>query len=206
MDYKIVIPSYKRVNILLDKTLNLLINYKIDLSKVYVFVVEEEELLYKQQLPAVVNVVKGVKGISAQRDFISNYFDDGQPLVSLDDDITNLLTLSPCKSKTDILDNFEELIYSTFLTLKMSNLRLAGLYPVNNYYFLKDKITTDLRFIIGQVKIYFNTPICEKRDFYLLEDFETTLKYYLFSGGVLRINNICIDANINSFSKVYKLL
>ena len=98
----------------------------------------------------------------------------------------------PDVDKNGIPDNFEELIYSTFLTLKMSNLRLAGLYPVNNYYFLKDKITTDLRFIIGQVKIFFNTPICEKRDFYLLEDFETTHKYPQYASIVHRKKDIDI--------------
>ena len=31
-----------------------------------------------------------------------------------------------------------------------------------------------------------------------MEDFETTLKYYLNDGGVLRLNNICINANIQT--------
>ena len=201
MDYKIVIPSYKRHDIICSRTIGLLIEYKIPMNKVYVFVVQEEFNAYKLVLPNVCNIVVGVKGVNRQRDFISTYFDDGQPLVSLDDDIVSLDQLDiENTTKTKPVECLDTLIYETFYKLDTHGLNLAGLYPVNNYYFLKDIETTDLRFIIGQFKIYYNKPHLEKRQFYLLEDFETTLKYYLNDGGVLRLNNICINANIQTLS------
>ena len=199
MDYKIVIPSYKRADILRQRTIQMLMNYNIPMEKVYVFVVQEELNEYKNVLPNQCNIIVGVKGVARLRDFIGNYFDDGQALVSLDDDIVGLHQLDTItESKTKPLKDLETLIYDTFFKLNVHELNLAGIYPVNNYYFMKDTETTDLRFIIGQFKIYYNKKHLEKRNFYLLEDFETTLKYYLNDGGVLRLNYISIEANIHT--------
>ena len=201
MDYKIVIPSFKRHDIICSRTIGLLIDYKIPMDKVYVFVVEEEYGKYKSVLPNLCNLIIGVEGVAKQRDFIGSYFDDGTALVSLDDDIVSLDQLDTDKEgKTTPVKCLDTLVYETFYKLNTHELNLAGLYPVNNYYFLKEKDTTDLRFIIGQVKIYYNKKHLERRAFYLLEDYETTLKYYLNDGGVLRLNNICINANIQTLS------
>ena len=157
MDYKIVIPSFKRHDIICSRTIGLLIDYKIPMDKVYVFVVEEEFNKYKSVLPNLCNIVIGVKGVARQRDFIGSYFEDGQPLLSLDDDIVSLDQLdTENTTKTKPIKCLDTLIYETFYKLDTHELNLAGLYPVNNYYFLKEKDTTDLRFIIGQVKIYYN--------------------------------------------------
>ena len=198
-DYCIVIPSFKRHDIICSRTIQMLMDYKIPMDKVYVFVVKEEFNAYKKVLPKLCNIVIGVQGVNKQRDFIGSYFEDGQPLLSLDDDIVSLDQLdTENPTKTHKVECLDTLVYETFIKLNTYELNLAGVYPVNNYYFLKEKDTTDLRFIIGQFKIYYNKHHLEKRQFYLLEDFETTLKYYLNDGGVLRLNNICINANIQT--------
>lgn len=78
---KIVIPSYKRFNDF--KTLTLLEGYE-DIT--YIFVVEEELQFYKER-HSKWNFVVGEKGLKQQRNFITNYFDEGEILVCLDDDI-----------------------------------------------------------------------------------------------------------------------
>ena len=93
MDYKIVIPSKGRFDSINKKTMKVLNDYDIDFEKVYVFVIEEEFDKYKEVLPVKCNIVIGVDGINKQRDFIGSYFVDGQPLVSLDDDISALYRL-----------------------------------------------------------------------------------------------------------------
>lgn len=77
---KIVIPSYNRDTI---KTLDHLKNYDV-----YIFVVEEEYDKYLSIYPEH-NIIVGVKGIMNQRNFITDYFDDGEILVCMDDDIIN---------------------------------------------------------------------------------------------------------------------
>lgn len=199
MDYKIVIPSKGRFDSINKKTMKVLSTYDIDFEKVYVFVIEEEFDKYKEVLPAAVNIVIGVDGINKQRDFIGSYFVDGQPLVSLDDDISALYRLDKeTGDKNNKLESIDTLILDTFNKLKKYELNLASVYPVNNFYFMRNKETTDLRFCMGAFRIYFNKKHLEKRKFYYLEDYETTIKYYLNDGGVLRLNNISCDVSYKS--------
>ena len=203
IDFKIVIPSKGRADTICDKTISMLLNYHIPMNKVYVFVVQEESHAYKVALPNVCNVIVGVDGINKQRDFIATYFADGTPLVSLDDDITSVHLLNIdndiIHSGTKKLVGLDTLIYETFFKLQSYGLNLASIYPVPRatYCFLKHNESTDLRFCLGAFRIYFNKKHLEKRKFILLEDYETTLKYYLNDGGVLRINDITIYVDYN---------
>lgn len=79
---KIVIPSYNRYNRF--TTLDLLSGFE-DIT--YIFVVEEELEIYKEKFPNW-NFIVGVKGLKEQRNFITNYFDEGEILICMDDDIT----------------------------------------------------------------------------------------------------------------------
>ena len=70
-----------------------------------------------------------------------------------------------------------------------------GIYPVRNPFFMKNTVTTDLKFIIGALYgfIVRKTPDIEPS---LLsegkEDYEQSILYYKKDGGVLRFNHITI--------------
>ena len=81
---KIVIPTYNRYTDF--KTLELLEGYE-DIT--YIFVVEEELLFYKNNYGDKWRFIVGVKGLKDQRNFITNYFDDNEILVCMDDDISS---------------------------------------------------------------------------------------------------------------------
>ena len=89
-DYVIVIPSHKRCDVLINKTLSLLDYYNIDHKKIYVFVCDECYSEYKDKLPININLIKSVEGVSNNRMFISNYFKKDKFIVSLDDDIDKI--------------------------------------------------------------------------------------------------------------------
>ena len=87
---KIVIPSYDRPTSI--QTINTLKKHNIDLSQIYLLLANDEEReKYSSQVPSEVNIVVGVKGISEQRNFISNYFDENEILISMDDDIKEFI-------------------------------------------------------------------------------------------------------------------
>ena len=200
--YKIAIPSHKRSKVIRSKVLTFLEGHSIKKELIYIFVAEEEFYDYKQELPDY-NIVKGALGIGPNREAISNHFGDNEFLVSLDDDVTNLL------DKGTSLIDLNLFITQTFHLLIENNLTLAGVYPSRNPFFCKNTITTDLRFIIGQFKCFINKKQLEKRNYELLEDYETTLKHYFHSGGVLRYNYILIKADYNKLSgglKKYRTL
>ncbi|GAF88893.1 unnamed protein product, partial [marine sediment metagenome] len=185
-----------------SKVLKFLEGHSINKKLIYIFVAEEEYYNYKDELPDY-TIVKGALGIGKNRESISNYFDNNQFIVSLDDDVTDLIESG--KSMID-LNSF---INQTFHLLEENNLTLAGVYPSRNPFFAKDTITTDLRFIIGQFKCFINKKHLEKRNYELLEDYENTLRHYFHSGGVLRYNYILIKADYNKLSgglKEYRTL
>ena len=85
VNYKLIIPSYKRPDTLIKKTLKSI--YKTDIVKnIYVFVADDLELIeYKNKLESYkdIKIIKGVRGIPNQRNFIQKYFDDNEYLVFL---------------------------------------------------------------------------------------------------------------------------
>lgn len=201
MDYVVAIPSAGRANIINNKTMMMLRSYGIDLGRVFVFVPESDFRDYRVKFYRTnINLIVGKEGIQAQREFISNFFEEGQLIVTLDDDITQLSKLiynSRGKPGLEKVDCLEELILDMAQKLDEKKLSLAGVYPVNNPFFMKHTISDDLRFCIGQFRVFINRRVCERRKFCLLEDYETSIRYYLRDGGVLRYNNIVPQADYN---------
>ena len=91
MDYKIAIPSYKRHNIIKEKSLKLLKKNKINFEKINVFVAnKEEKKLYSESLKNLIpenQIIVGVHKIGLQRNFIENYYKENTKLIMIDDDI-----------------------------------------------------------------------------------------------------------------------
>ena len=189
--YYIAIPSHGRSDVIKKRTIAFLERHNIDKSKVFIFVEEEEMHDYNEKLPCY-HICKGAKGIAAQRMAISKYFDEEDFIVSMDDDLEEIY-----RNKTPIPD-LDLFIVSTFAKMINKNLSLAGVYPTNNPFYFKDEDTKDLRFCIGQLKMFINKRHVEEREYNLLEDYENTIKHYNYSGGVLRLNNIGLKCNYNS--------
>lgn len=157
------------------KTLVTLKDYPKD--KIKIFVISEEYELYKNLNPEY-EIIVGVLGVANQRQFIKDYFEIGSEIVYMDDDITEI----------DV-PNIEEFIKNAFIKCHELKANIWGIYPVYNPFFRKDKITTDLRFIIGCFYGIINTNIekviCNNKD-----DVERTIQYYKRDGIVIRYNNI----------------
>ena len=205
-DYVIAIPSYKRHKELAGKTLALLKqDDTISRDAVYIFVANKsEKKVYENFLdPNSYNkIVVGKKGLKNQRNFIINYFNEGQYVIELDDDLDGLYTL---KDKNNIikekhklikLPNLEKLIYDAYGIMKKYDIYLFGIYPVHNPFFMSNKITTKLKFIVGpffgfinRKNKHFKVDIDEK------DDVLRTLIYYKEDGRVLRFNNVCLKTS-----------
>ena len=197
MDYKIVIPSHDRLDTLKEKTLTTLDYYEIPKKMIYIFVAEECYEEYKNNLHDNYNIIKSVEGVSNNRTFISNYFENGQKIVTLDDDISAINILNTKENCLEEMNaySFKLLLDHIFNTLIKEKCNLAGIYPVNNHFFMREGYTQKLRFCIGQFRCFINDRWCEIRQFNLLEDYETTMRYFLKYGKVLRFNYVSVKAN-----------
>lgn len=191
MDWVIVIPSYNRVETLRQKTLAVLSQYKIPKSKIYVFVAnKEQETLYNELKDHVGHIVVGVKGLGEVRNFIFDYFPKGKKLVFMDDDVRSLIEFdASTKRHEQPLRSLTTVINRGFAECNKANARLWGVYPVPNGFFMKDTVTTDLRFIIGSFWGCLN-PGSELKLKYgsEKEDYQRTLQFWEADGVVVRLN------------------
>ena len=204
-----VIPSLSRVKTLATKSLNLLVDrYNVPCSSIFIFVIREEFEAYTSlyALYPKIRIVVGPLGLHNMRNHIRLYFPVSTQMVCLDDDIDDLCIMRVDESIIDKTKasryplvsmsstEFGAFINDAFETLRATNLRLFGIYPVRNGYFMKGLPykSIDLRFCVGAFWGCINDHstdlvihIEEK------EDFERTLLYYKKDRGVLRFNTIC---------------
>jgi hypothetical protein len=199
--YIVAIPSYKRENVLPEKTLKTLIDGKVDPRRIHIFVANDSERKKYETIPREMYgaIVVGKPGISRQRRFIIEYFPENTRVVSIDDDVQGVFQLDGDKlSKVGNLDKFYE---NAFSQLEKEKLFIWGVYPVHNPFFMKQKVTTDLKFILGTMYGFINRhdtklkPSLQCRE---KEDVELSLLYYLKDGGVLRFNQITVKTKFHS--------
>lgn len=202
--YAVAIPSYGRREILRDKTLATLVRGGVDATRVHVFVASEAEAhAYRECLDRASygKIVVGVKGIRAQREFISRYFREGQRIVSIDDDVSEVLVLREGAAKARPMRDLDAFFSEAFEELSRRKLFLWGVYPTPNEFYMKGQapVTTKLRFVIGTLYGFVNrksmiarSPIEEK------EDVENSIVHYLKDGGVLRYNRVCFKTKFKN--------
>lgn len=183
---RIAIPSLGRPETLAKKTLATLRRHRVPLALVSVFVVAEEEEAYKTANPGV-KIVVGVRGLTKQREFIKTQYREGEHLVFLDDDIEDFYFLGQDR---DLLDTFSR----GFEFCEREGCRLWGVYPVPNIFFMSERITTNLKYIIGScygLILKDNLFEWERDD---KEDFYRTLSYYKEDRKVIRIGYISVKS------------
>ncbi len=195
-DYVIAIPSYKRAETLKEKTLNTLQHYKINPKKIDIFVAnKEEEEIYKKTLDkgSYNKIIVGVPKLGPQRNFMSDYYPVGKAIVHMDDDITAFLQYdTKARRNEKPLENLEAVFQRGFAECKTHGLRLWGIYPTPNGYFMDNKVDTDLRYIIGCFYGMFNPGTKGAKGIKLelegdKEDYERSIRFYIADGGVIRM-------------------
>lgn len=224
-EYVVAIPSYHRSNIIGKKTLATLIRGKVPLAKIHIFVANQTEKneyvnILQTEYPhyPLKNIHIGIKGITPQRRFISQFFHAQTPIVSLDDDVEQVYQLAGYrpfsnpnpnpntqKRKTQRktttqkeeqrmvpITNLDQFFKRAFEYTLQQNLAIWGVYPVNNAFFMQPKTTTDLRFLIGGFYGYINRPTAPdlRVSVPVKEDFENTILHYIKDGGVVRFNGV----------------
>ena len=209
-DYRVAIPSYKRPDTLKDRSLKILHDYKIDPSKIDIFVSDNDQKgIYENTLPkgSYNKIIIGEEGIKNIRNFMPNYYPDGQYIFYMDDDIYGVYE---CNNSTDKIQkkfnklkklrSLKDLISKGFKLSESSGITNWGVYPVYNPYFMKatsnnlgDYVGTKLSYIIGFMTGVINNKKAELRTIDDKEDYERSIKYYLKDNGLLRFNNVTCD-------------
>jgi hypothetical protein len=176
---RLAIPSYQRTQILQNKTLKFLHANDYPTELIHVFVASEEEKeKYLSEVPFYLygKIVVGVPGLVEQRNFITDYFDDDEIIVCMDDDIDGI----HCLNKY-----FLGLVEYGVKLLDVRTGGLFGIRPNNDARLYTFATTSHLAFIIGSFHIRRNhhsirLTLCQKHDY------EMSILYFLKYKKVFR--------------------
>ena len=184
---RVAIPTYKRSDSIASKTLKYLKSVNYPANLIYLFVVAEEEHLYKG-LPADLygHIVIGPVGLCAMRNRITDFFDEGEIIMQFDDDVSGI------KSTLSFSEIFQ-ILYKG-LTDKDAPCGLAGVLPNNDTRRFKNSQTMHLAHILGSFFMCRN-----HKDIKIThtekEDMERSILYYKRYGRVLRYQNAGVSTN-----------
>jgi hypothetical protein len=195
---EVAIPTRARAETLCAKTLPLLLRLGVAPSSILIFAAPEEHGDYLTALgrtfPAPIvsklRLEKGAVGVCANRNAITNHFDEGARYISIDDDLRNLMLLDggvlwPLKP-----DEWEEIIETGFEMLDETGARLWGLYPVPNPYFMRRRISTKLHYIAGAVWGIVNRRDAHLVDLEYRDDWQRSVQCYAADGAVVRFDYV----------------
>jgi hypothetical protein len=187
--FSIAIPSYNRFSILIKKTLPLLLSQTFNPSDIHVFVVEEQEEQYKtaiHSMNANIKVIVGKHTLSAQRNFIIDYFPIGTHILFIDDDVSAIGRKN--EDKIELVYNLPELVEQWFELCEKRGVQLWGLYPVWNGYYMKNNWSRGLHYVLGNFYGQINSHRF-KCQYEHGEDYARSLKeFYENPNGIIRFN------------------
>lgn len=184
---RVAIPTYKRSDSIASKTLKYLKSVNYPANLIYLFVVAEEEQLYRA-LPADLygHIVIGPVGLCAMRNRIADFFDEGEIIMQFDDDVSGI------KSPLPFSDIFQ-ILYKG-LTDKDAPCGLAGVLPNNDTRRFKNSQTMHLAHILGSFFMCRN-----HKDIKIThtekEDKQRSILYFKKYGRVLRYQNAGVSTS-----------
>ena len=191
-EYSIAIPSYKRYDELKLKTLTFLNNHNIDKKRIHIFIrVDDEELpnyISLRDEGYNVEVLVGIKGIGKTHNYITNFFNENEFIIELDDDVIDIID----KDKSSIL-SFEDEMMKMKNDMIEKKISYGGLYPVDNKLFMsryENNYNYDLNYILGICRLRFIIKDIKLETNYA-EDFENCILHYIKDGKIIRNNWLC---------------
>jgi hypothetical protein len=186
--FKIVIPTYDRSDRF--ETLAFLGRNNIPVQNIYIFVASEEERQkYINSFGNEYNFIIGVEGLVNQRNFISNYFDEGEILISMDDDIEDIIHKNdePLIKWLDECVNFLNNSECGLLSINPSGSKLY-FQQRNDYVPFKIK----KYYCVGAFYIFKNDRQLKLNNKIILEDIERSLLYIKKYNSNIRYNDVLL--------------
>lgn len=171
---RLCIPSYNRPEGLKEKTLAFLEKTKYPINLISIFVASENQRQIYERIVPGYQIVVGVLGLVPQRNFISDWLQDDEIYLSMDDDVTGI--------KSD--KSFINLIQDACELIKTRRGGLWGVLPKDDARCFKDDTTEHLSFIVGAFFVCRNHKDIRIQCF--SEDYERTLIYFKRYGTIFR--------------------
>lgn len=189
---KIAIPTHRRSDIINNLTLNLLRD--IEPSSIYLFISDEHDLeLYKSKCIGNYNFILCHTTTATEKfNFIQSYFEEGQFVVVIEDDIKQVQSLV-----TNDISKILKFIYNFCFT---NGIKSFGVYPSSNKFFMKKTIDVGFTYIVANMFGFVATKnknlLCSMKS---KTDYERSVLFYHVLGNIARFNFVaCITNNYSN--------
>lgn len=196
--YQVVVPSYRRADILRGRTLATLRQGGVDMDRVTVFLHADDPERDAYAELDVRMVVTDAQGLTAQRAIIAEHYGPDVDLVSADDDLSGVYRALDSKTLQPMGD-VDGWLREAFAFTRSSGLHVWGVSAVANPYFMRPGSvpSTDLKFLIGSFWGCVNRPghPVHSARVEVKDDYELSLLAWWYDGGVVRFNDVVTKAD-----------
>ena len=183
---KYVIPSFQRPDIFKEQTLAFLKKHNIDENLIYLVLRNDDPYLndYIDRVSHINILLTDVKGIGKTHNYITEYFDENEFIVEIDDDLIDLYD-----NERRPIENFKDIVENMLSKMVEEEIHYGGTYQVLNPKFMSQNAhyTTDLRYMLGCLRFRrIRKDIVLETNY--AEDFENAIKHYILDGKILKNN------------------
>jgi hypothetical protein len=185
------IPSYCRARTLTAKTLPLLRDRGVPMGDVSVFVEPHQVDEYAETVePFGVSVVSAPPhGVGQVHNFIARHYPVGTRVVSVDDDVSDLVRRVNDKT-VEPLSDVHVFAHEMFALADSIDAYLWGIYPAMNPMFMAPRRTFGLTYMTCLWGQTLRGLPCEIVTLDHGEDYERSIQFCLQDGGVLRADDV----------------
>jgi hypothetical protein len=187
MNYKIAIPTHRRVDKIGELTLNVLKDF--DPSNIYLFISDSEDYeLYKDKYPQYQHVLTDTHNVCDKFNFVQQYFPDDTWVVVLEDDIKEVQDLDERPLST--------ILWYMLKFCSSNGIEAFGVYPSSNKFFMKRSIDVGLTYLVANL-FGFKSRKTENLNCVLptKNDYERSVLFYLEYGKMVRFNFVSCKTN-----------
>ena len=188
----IAIASHRRSKIFEEKTLSFLLRTGVKRESITVFVSDQQDVDdYSFLKIKIINT--NAKNIKEKFNFIHFYYDIGEEVVALEDDIEDIVSGSGTNEKGEVKD-FYDICKKGFSHIPMGG--IWGIVPHHNTFFFNPKVTQELKIVAAYVFGFISTK--DPRLSVTQEskhDYERTILYYIRYGETIRLDFAGVKTN-----------
>lgn len=195
MSFKVCIPSLHREKILKKHTLSTLLQKGINPEQIDIWVADnQEKKKYTDSIPSEMynKIYVGSLGRMNQLNHIRKFYPQKSKILIIDDDISKIETIDEDKHLIPA-ENLD--LWSDFVFKKMNKFKsgICGIYKVRNGLFMDKSITVGYCYIFGAMHWIINNQTPKLNLFLdVCEDYETTIKNYVYYGKTMNCNALSV--------------
>jgi hypothetical protein len=195
MEPQVAIPTYDRPEIILRTTLAYLERSDWPTGQTTIWVSGEGQVPLYDSLPAHwrARIRVGARGLQENRLAAERTYPEGTPLVWINDDVSAVRQLDPTAHRNLSEVPIGRVIADGFNHCAESGAHLWGIYAVDNHFFMKERVHTDLRYIVG---CFYGVVLRHDDSLQPVfgdakEDYERVMRFYEKDGAVVRMDRYC---------------